>query len=183
MSRSTHNKHTVNSSKAEFKPHIKTSAKVLQSLDELETVKEECVVKMKTIPHVNMNCSDRIVNENIETIFKFYELIKNLVSTFESNEELIKEQDDFITDMLHEIELGPPKDLGRAYKCYSDIRNSRYTRRIAKNQNRLLAPLYHYINSNPKMIDDIKSIADKCALAQRDILNASYTYRTIEDNK
>ena len=184
MSRSTHNRSTVNPQKVEFKSNIKTSNKVLQSLEALGEVKEECTIKMKTIPHVNMNYPDKILIENADLISKFADLIQSIIPTYKSNEELIKEQDDFITDMLHEIELGPPKDLGRAYKCYSDIRNSRNTRRIAKNQNRLLTPLYLYIRSNPQMIDDIKSIADKCALAQRDILNASYTYRTIEeDNK
>ena len=178
MSRSTHNKHTVRPSKSEFKSNTKTSTKVLKSLEELEGHKDECSTISKIIPHVNIGCSDNVIDSNLNAIFQFADLIQNVIDIYERNEVIIKKQDDFICDMLHEFELGSPKDIGRAYKCYTDIRNSRQSRRMAKNENKFLAPLYNYIKSHPALAKEIKTISDKCTVIKHEIETTEYHYKT-----
>ena len=49
--------------------------------------------------------------------------------------------------MLHEIELGKPKNAREGYVIYKELREARQRRRKAKEENELLNELYTYLQS------------------------------------
>lgn len=177
MGRATHNRHTQAKLKDATQFSIQTNDTVLKSLQSLKDTRENSQVPIKTISHIELS-------EDISTIYKtisaFSTMSQRIVKWYEDNEIIIKNQDQLTCDILHEFELSPPKDLYRAYKCYTKLRQSRQLRRKAKNENKMLAPLYGYIKSNPTMPKDIKNICEKCAGIQYDIQNAKYTFKSDE---
>lgn len=176
MGRSTHNKHTQSKSRDTKDIKIQTSDTVLKSLQSIKDVTRDNTL-IKTISHVDLV-------EDISQIYKvivdFSAISQKIVKWYDDNEIIIKNQDQLACDMLHEFELSPPKDLYRAYKCYSKLRQSRQLRRKAKNENKMLAPLYGYIKSNPTIPRDLKNISERCAGIQYDIENAKYTFKSRE---
>lgn len=177
MGRATHNRHTQAKLKDATQFNIQTNDTVLKSLQSLKDTRENSQVPIKAISHIELS-------EDISTIYKtisdFSTMSQRIVKWYEDNETIIKNQDQLTCDILHEFELSPPKDLYRAYKCYTKLRQSRQLRRKAKNENKMLAPLYGYIKSNPTIPKDIKNICEKCAGIQYDIQNAKYTFKSDE---
>lgn len=173
MGRATHNKHTQPRLSNANSLNVQTSNTILKSLQSLKSVD----TPIKTISHVN---SSGDISQIYNTIVDFSAMSTIIVKWYEDNEIIIKNQDQLASDILHEFELSPPKDLYRAYKCYLKLRQSRQLRRKAKNENRMLAPLYGYIKSNPTMPKDLKNISERCAGIQYDIENAMYTFKSNE---
>lgn len=173
MGRATHNKHTQ-------------SANVLKNLSlsaNIKTLSSNKDLKNAFEPQRIISHSDAILPiSSISDIYKslsdFSLLSQKIVSWYDENELIIKNQDQLAIDMLHEIELSPPKDLWRAYKCYAKLRESRQKRRKAKSENKMLLPLYNYIKSNPTLPKDMRLICERCAGAQYDIEHSSYSFRS-----
>lgn len=90
--------------------------------------------------------STNIVNNyssSIVTIFQ--DVIKN----YERNVELIKQIEDELNDINHEIELSEPKNAYQGYLLYKEIRDLRIKRRTAKEEVELLKDMYEYFKSQP----------------------------------
>lgn len=174
MGRATHNRHTQSKIVSHKDINIKTSTKVLSSISELK----ENTEPTKVIPHVDTLPSTASIPEIYQAVSDFSSLTQKIVSWYDENEAIIKNQDQLAVDMLHEFELSPPKDMYRAYKCYSKLRISRQTRRKAKTENRMLAPLYNYIKANPTIPKDMRTLVEKCNGAKYDIEHAQYSFKT-----
>ena len=174
MSRVTHGRSTRKVVRPKDNTGIKTSTVVLNSLDELGKAYDQ----PKTISHSEYSVEIDTVPEIYNTIQNFSELSQKIVKWYDDNEIIIKNQDQLASDMLHEFELGSPKDLYRAYQCYSKLRKSRQLRRKAKTENKMLAPIYAYIKQNPTLPKDVKNLCERCAGIQYDISHAQYYYKS-----
>lgn len=85
--------------------------------------------------------SNNIVNNFASTIVTIF---KDVVKTYEDNLEIIKQAEDELNDLYHEIELSNPKDMYKGYLIYKEIRDVRIRRRTAKEENELLKDMYDY---------------------------------------
>lgn len=85
--------------------------------------------------------SNNIVNNYATTIITIF---KDVVEKYEYNLEVIKQSEDELNDLYHEIELSSPKDMYKGYLLYKEIREVRIRRRNAKEQNELLKDMYEY---------------------------------------
>ena len=171
MGRATHNRHTKSVPKD---INIKTCTKIISSISELK----ENTEAVRTILHVDVLSSAASIPEIYNVVSDFSSLAQKIVNWYDENEMIIKNQDQLAIDMLHEFELSPPKDLYRAYKCYSKLRLSRQARRKAKTENKMLAPLYNYIKANPTIPKDMRLLCEKCSGAKYDIEHAQYSFKT-----
>jgi hypothetical protein len=88
--------------------------------------------------------SGNIVNNFASTIVTIY---KDVVERFEDNLKIIKQSEDELNDLYHEIELANPKDMYKGYLVYREIREVRIRRRTAKEENELLKDMYDYFIS------------------------------------
>ena len=101
--------------------------------------------------------SINIVNNYASTIMTIF---SDVVKNYERNVEIIKQTEDELNDLYHEVELSSPKDMYKGYLMYKEIREVRIRRRTAKEENELLKDMYDYFMSqNGKTFKDkIKSI-------------------------
>lgn len=90
--------------------------------------------------------NNNIVNNYCST---FIQIANDVVKKYESNVEIIKQTEDELTDVYHEIELGKPQDMYGGYKLYKQVKDLRMKRRQAKDENDLLKDMYEYIKSQP----------------------------------
>ena len=88
--------------------------------------------------------SVNIVNNYSTTIVTIFQ---NVIKDYERNLEIIKETEDELNDLNHEIELAEPKDMYKGYLLYKEIREARIRRRQAKEENELLKDMYEYLSS------------------------------------
>ena len=88
--------------------------------------------------------SGNIVNNFASTIVTIF---KDVVEKYEDNLAIIKQAEDELNDLSHEIELSSPKDMYKGYLVYKEIREVRIRRRTAKEQNELLKDMYDYFIS------------------------------------
>ena len=88
--------------------------------------------------------SNNIVNNYASTIVTIF---KDVVQKYEDNIKIIRQLEDEINDLHHEIELSNPKDMYKGYLIYKEIRDIRIRRRIAKEENEILKDMYDYFVS------------------------------------
>lgn len=88
--------------------------------------------------------SNNIVNNFASTIVTIF---KEVVENYERNLEIIKQSEEELNDLSHEIELSNPKDMYKGYLVYKEIREVRIRRRTAKEENELLKDMYDYFMS------------------------------------
>ena len=88
--------------------------------------------------------NNNIVNNYCST---FIQIANDVVKKYESNVEVIKQTEEELTDVYHEIELGKPQDMYGGYKLYKQVKELRMRRRQAKDENDLLKDMYEYIKS------------------------------------
>lgn len=88
--------------------------------------------------------SNNIVNNFASTIVTIF---KDVVENYERNLEIIKQSEEELNDLSHEIELSNPKDMYKGYLVYKEIREVRIRRRTAKEENELLKDMYDYFMS------------------------------------
>lgn len=121
MSRTTHGRSTRKVVRPKDNTGINTNTVILDSLDKLGKACDQ----PKMISHSEYSVEIDTIPEIYNTIQNFSELSQKIVKWYDDNEIVIKNQDQLASDMLHEFELGSPKDLYRAYQCYSKLRKSR----------------------------------------------------------
>lgn len=88
--------------------------------------------------------SNNIVNNYCSSIIQ---IANDVVKRYESNEDVIKQTEDELNDVYHEIELGKDQDLHGGWKLYRQVKELRNKRRQAKDENQLLKDMYDYIKS------------------------------------
>ena len=88
--------------------------------------------------------SNNIVNNYCSTLIQ---IATDVVKRYESNEDIIKQTEEELNDVYHEIELGKDQDLYGGYKLYRQVKDLRNKRRQAKDENQLLKDMYEYIKS------------------------------------
>ena len=195
MGRVTHSRRTQNP-KTGSDIRIKTNDSVLNSIvakeeqsqqttinniESLDDYKEEIIGNARTIEHTTNEEEEKAIESIYSTIANFVSLCHRISSTYNNNNLTVQTQDLLTSDLLHEIELEAPKDLGRAYKCYAKLRQSRRLRRRAKNENKMLYPLLDFIKQNPNFVNELTKIKDRCAGIQYDIAHSVYTFKSSED--
>ena len=75
------------------------------------------------------------------------DIFKDVVKRYQTNLEIIKQTEDELNDINHEIELSSPKDMYHGYLLYKTLRELRVRRRQAKDENEILSEMYFYITS------------------------------------
>lgn len=136
--------------------------------------------------------SNNIVNNYCST---FVQNFNDVVKRYENNVDVIKQTEEELTDIEHEIELGNSQDLYGGWKLYRQIKDLRMKRRQAKNENQLLQDMYDYIKSQPgqsfkSKVQSIQGNSVKVYEAQsrrvytpRQRTDLTITDRTCEANK
>lgn len=71
-------------------------------------------------------------------------IFQEVINNYERNLDIIKQAEEELTDLEHEIELSAPKDMYKGYLAYKEIRNVRIRRRKVKEENELLKDMYEY---------------------------------------
>lgn len=85
-----------------------------------------------------------IINNYSTTIVSIFQ---DVINNYERNLEIIKQAEEELMDLEHEIELSAPKDMYKGYLAYKEVRDARIKRRKAKEENELLKDMYDYLKS------------------------------------
>lgn len=111
------------------------------------------------------------------------DIFKDVAKRYESNIEIIKQTEDEINDINHEIELSSPKDMYHGYLLYKTLRELRVKRRKAKNENEILSEMYFYITSQNgvEVKTKMQKIQGHAVEIQRKLNNRSYCPRQRSD--
>jgi hypothetical protein len=72
-------------------------------------------------------------------------IFQEVINNYERNLDIIKQTEDELNDIAHEIELSAPKDMYKGYLMYKEVRDLRIKRRKAKEENELLKDMYDYL--------------------------------------
>ena len=72
-------------------------------------------------------------------------IFQEVINNYERNLDIIKQTEDELNDIDHEIELSAPKDMYKGYLMYKEVRDLRIKRRKAKEENELLKDMYDYL--------------------------------------
>lgn len=133
-----------------------------------------------------------IINNYSSSIIQIF---NDVVKKYESNVDLIKQLEETLTDVEHEIELGKNQDMYHGYLLYKQIKDLRMKRRQCKDENDLLRDMYEYIKSQngqsfKSKIQSIQGNSVKVYEAQarrtytpRQLNNLSITEKTCEVNR
>lgn len=121
-----------------------------------------------------------IVSDYSNTII---DIFKDVAKRYESNLEIIKQTEDEINDINHEIELSSSKDMYHGYLLYKTLRDLRVTRRQAKDENELLSEMYFYITSQNglEVKTKMQKLQGHAVDAERKLNNRSYCPRQRSD--
>lgn len=121
-----------------------------------------------------------IVGEYSTTII---DIFKDVATRYENNLEIIKQTEDEINDINHEIELSSPKDMYHGYLLYKTLRDLRVRRRQAKDENEILSEMYFYITSQNgvEVKTKMQKIQGHAVEIQRKLNNRSYCPRQRSD--
>ena len=121
-----------------------------------------------------------IVNNYSSNIIQIF---NDVVKKYESNLEVIKQTEDSLTDVYHEIELGKNQDMYHGYLLYKQIKDLRMKRRQAKDENQLLQDMYEYIKSQPgqSFKTKIQSIQGNSVKVYESQSRRTYTPRQLDN--
>ena len=124
--------------------------------------------------------SVNIVNQYSTTIITIFQ---DATKKYERNQELIKQYEDELNDLYHEVELSSPKDMYHGYLIYKEIREIRIKRRQCKEENEMLRDMYEYFNTQPAQSfkTKIQSIQGSSVKLQATQENRTYTPRQRND--
>lgn len=82
-----------------------------------------------------------IINNYASTIVTIYQ---SVINDYELNLDIIKQTEEELNDLNHEIELSASKDMYKGYLLYKEIRDLRLKRRKAKEENEFLKDMYDF---------------------------------------
>ena len=121
-----------------------------------------------------------IVNNYSSTIITIFQ---DVSKTYENNLQIIKQTEEELNDINHEIELSADKDLYKGYLMYKEIRELRRRRRTAKDENAMLEEMYEFLKSQQgqQFKSRIQKIQGGSARVQNVQENRTYTPRQRSD--
>lgn len=124
------------------------------------------------MPNIVVDYSANIIN-----------IFNDVAKSYESNLEIIKQTEDEINDINHEIESSPPKDMYHGYLMYKTLRDLRVKRRFAKDENEILSEMYDYITSRTGVEVKVKmqKLQGHAVETERKLNNRSYCPRQRSD--
>lgn len=70
---------------------------------------------------------------------------QSVIDGYERNLNIIKDTEDELNDLNHEIEFGKSRDMYQGYLLYKQIKELRLQRRKAKEENELLKEMYDFL--------------------------------------
>lgn len=111
------------------------------------------------------------------------DIFDTVVKTYERNEETIKNTEDEINDINHEIELSKPKDMYHGYLMYIALRDLRVKRREAKDENEMLQEMYEYAKSQSgiEVSKKMQKLQGHSVYTEQKLQNRSYRPRQRDD--
>lgn len=111
------------------------------------------------------------------------DIFKDVATRYENNLEIIKQTEDEINDINHEIELSSPKDMYHGYLLYKTLRELRVRRRQAKDENEILSEMYFYITSQNglEVKTKMQKLQGHAVETERKLNNRSYCPRQRSD--
>ena len=123
--------------------------------------------------------TNNIVNNYSST---FIQIFNDVIKQYESGIDTIKQTEEELNDIYHEIELGKNQDMYHGYLLYKQVKDLRIKRRQAKEEVELLKDMYEYFKSQQgqtfkSKIQSIQSASAKVRAAQE-----SRTYQPRQRN-
>lgn len=111
------------------------------------------------------------------------DIFKDVVKRYQINLEIIKQTEDELNDINHEIELSSPKDMYHGYLMYKTLRELRIRRRQAKDENDVLYEMYCYITSQNgiEVKTKMQKLQGHAVDTERKLNNRSYCPRQRSD--
>lgn len=109
---------------------------------------------------------------------EFVAFLKSVQARYDENFRIVGECDLKGQDLLHKIELGDDMDVLHGYRIHKTIRNVRRQRRICKNENDLLRPLYSYLEKHDDLIPQLERLQGEIGLLKSAIDDRKYAVRT-----
>ena len=104
-------------------------------------------------------------------------LIESVVKRFEQNDAAVSRYDSERGDLDHVIEL-TAFSASQGYDLVKRIRDNRRARRICKDENLVMKPLYDFIQKNGQIIRDLKRISRETERQAAYLENRQYHPRT-----
>lgn len=83
--------------------------------------------------------TNNIVNNYSNT---FIQIFNDVIKQYESGLDTIKQTEEELNDIYHEIELGKNQDMYHGYLLYKQVKDLRIKRRQAKEEVELLKDMY-----------------------------------------
>ena len=127
-----------------------------------------------------LESSDYEISENISRwIDRFgncYDALKDAEQTLKTLVVELENFDKELLDILHSIELEPPKDLYSGWKIYKAIRTNRRNRRITKDETLIISNVLKEINPECLNRDRIQKAVDG-------LIGRKYTFRFVEEEE
>ena len=114
----------------------------------------------------------------VDIVEEFNSLLKEVESTYNSNEAIRKESDDKILDLLHYAELHENLSASAGFRVYKLMAEARRDRRRSKDENELLEPLIEFVRQNPKLVNEIGTLLGRLRGTKRCIDQRIYKTRT-----
>ena len=133
-----------------------------------------------TIKKNIIESSDYELSENISRwIDKFgtcFDVLKDAEQILKTLVGELEKYDKELLDILHSIELEPPKDLYSSWKIYKAIRENRRKRRITKDETLIINNVLVKINPTCLSREQVKKAVDG-------LIGRKYTFRIVEEEE
>lgn len=117
-----------------------------------------------------------MTDECVRYIEKLRDIIADVPRLFEKNERKIEQLEKESSDLIHALEL-LEFDEEKGLEYIEQLRDVRLQRRRHKDQNMILKPLYDYIKSRPKLLQELRQCHKETEQTIRAMQNRSYTPR------
>lgn len=114
----------------------------------------------------------------VTKIKDFVAFLRSCVVRCDTNADRIRELDNQIQDYLHYIEFSPKQNASNGYRIYKELMEIRRERRLCKNENILLAPIYDFVKSNEETLKQFERLQGACRISKERIKGKSYVIRS-----
>ncbi len=172
------------------------SSKAKNIVDHLPKTLKQFHFRVQAIPEIATQINKNIAKEMEKNIIEGnvdYEVTENILQWIdkfggcadvldEAKERqklllhFLKDSDNKLLDILHKIELEPPKDLYHGWLLYKEIKSNRKNRRIIKDELIIIQNVLEKVNSLWLSRERIQKAVDG-------LLKRKYRFRTIEEEE
>ena len=106
-----------------------------------------------------------------------YNNINDIIRAFRSNEEKLQQYHNELLDLEHIIEF-QDANIVSGYKLYKQLQTLRRKRRILKNEQQSIEPLYNFLIKYKSFYELIPNIQSSCAKQNNNIKSKVYSPRS-----